>query len=117
MTRHAIDEALPYAHDDEPVAVISLRVHISAPYPSEKVSLLNQVALANRCRLIWLELFAIATLVGTPVDVDQVELMFTSLLVQATKAMVEAGASRPGSFDRSASFRRSFLVLLRRPHW
>jgi hypothetical protein len=110
MTRHAIDEALLHAHDDEPVAVISLRVHISAPYPSEKVSLLNQVALANRCRLIWLEPFAIATLVGTPVDVDQVELLFTSLLVQATKAMVEAGASRPGSFDRSASFRRSFLV-------
>jgi hypothetical protein len=110
MTRHAIDEALLHAHDDEPVAVISLRVHISAPYPGEKVSLLNQVALANRCRLIWLEQFAIATLVGTPVDVDQVELLFTSLLVQATKAMVEAGASRPGSFDRSASFRRSFLV-------
>jgi hypothetical protein len=110
MTRHAIDEALLHAHDDDPVDVISLRIHISAPYPSEKVSLLNQVALANRCRLIWLEQFAIATLVGTPVDVDHVELLFTSLLVQATRAMVEAGTSRPGSFDRSASFRRSFLV-------
>jgi hypothetical protein len=110
MTRHAIDEALLHAHDDEPVDVISLRVHISAPYPSEKVSLLNQVALANRCRLIWLERFAIATLVGTPVDVNQVELLFTSLLVQATRAMVEAGKSTPGSFDRSPSFRRSFLV-------
>jgi hypothetical protein len=110
MTRHAIDEALLHAHNDEPVDVISLRVHISAPYPSQKVSLLNQVGLANRCRLIWLEQFAIATLVGTPVDVDQVELLFTSLLVQATRAMVEAGASGPGSFDRSPSFRRSFLA-------
>jgi hypothetical protein len=110
MTRHAIDEALLHAHDDEPIDVSNLRVHISAPYPSEKVSLLNQVALANRCRLVWLEKFAIATLVGTPVDVDQVELLFTSLLVQATRAMVEAGASRPGSFDRSPSFRRSFLA-------
>jgi Protein of unknown function (DUF2786) len=110
MTRHAIDEALLHAHDDEPVDVTSLRVHISAPYPSEKVRLLNRVALANRCRLIWLQEFAIATLVGTPVDVDQVELLFTSLLVQATRAMVEAGASRPGSFDRSTSFRRSFLA-------
>jgi hypothetical protein len=110
MTRHAIDEALLHAHDDEPIAVSNVRVHISAPYPSEKVSLLNQVALANRCRLVWLDKFAIATLVGTPVDVDQVELLFTSLLVQATRAMVEAGASRPGSFDRSPSFRRSFLA-------
>ena len=110
MTRHAIDEALLHANDDEPVDVISLRIHVSAPYPSEKVSLLNQVARTNRCRLIWLEKFAIATLVGTPVDVDQVELLFTSLLVQATRAMVEAGASQPGSFDRSANFRRSFLA-------
>jgi Protein of unknown function (DUF2786) len=110
MTRHAIDEALLHAHADRPVDVISLRIHISAPYPSEKVRLLNQVTLANRCRLIWLADFAIATLVGTPIDVDQAELLFTSLLVQATRAMVEAGTSQAGSFDRSATFRRSFLA-------
>ena len=110
MTRHAIDEALLHAHDDRPVEVINLRIHISAPYPSEKVRLVNQVTLANRCRLIWLEDFAIATLVGTPIDVDQVELLFTSLLVQATRAMVEAGASQARSFDRSATFRRSFMA-------
>jgi hypothetical protein len=110
MTRHAIDEALLHAHGNEPIGVISLRIHISAPYPSEKVSLLGQVARTNRCRLIWLEKFAIATLVGMPMDINQVELLFTSLLVQATRAVVEAGASQPGSFDRSASFRKSFLA-------
>jgi hypothetical protein len=53
---------------------------------------------------------AIATVVGVPVDVDQVEMLFTSLLIQATRAMAEAGAATPGSFDRSAPFRRSFLT-------
>jgi hypothetical protein len=110
MTRHAIDEALLRAHDDEPTEVISLRVHIPSPYPGEKTSLINHVSLTNRCKLIWLERYAIATVVGTPTDVEAVELLFTSLLVQAVRAMAEAGASRPGSFDRSATFRRSFLA-------
>ena len=88
----------------------SLRIHLQAPYASEKMTLLNQVARSNRCKAIWLEQVAMGTLVGTPVDVDQVELLFTSLLIQATRAMAEAGASRAGSYDRSAGFRRSFLV-------
>ena len=51
-----------------------------------------------------------ATVVGTPVDVDQVELLFVSLLIQSTRAMAEAGTAQPGSFDRSPRFRRSFLT-------
>ena len=39
---------------------------------------------------------AMATLVGTPTDIDAVEMLFTSLLIQATRAMAEAGAVRPG---------------------
>jgi hypothetical protein len=37
-------------------------------------------------------------------------MLFTSLLIQATRAMAEAGTRRTRSFDRSASFRRSFLM-------
>lgn len=88
----------------------SRRVLIDNPYPYEKVQLLNQVAAANRVRVIWLEDLAMATAVGTPIDVDQVEMLFVSLLIQATRAMAEAGAARPGSFDRSPRFRRSFLT-------
>ncbi len=49
-------------------------------------------------------------LVGTPTDVDQTELLFTSLLIQATRAMTDAGDRGAGSSDRSATFRRSFLL-------
>jgi hypothetical protein len=85
-------------------------VHIHNPYAGEKVSLLNQVARANRCRAVWNKPLGLATVLGTPVDVDQVEMLFTSLLIQATRAMAEGGTRRAGSFDRSASFRRSFLM-------
>lgn len=54
--------------------------------------------------------YDIAVLMGTPLDVEQSELLFTSLLIQATRAMADAGHRRAGSFDRSATFRRSFLT-------
>ncbi|MFP5283954.1 MAG: DUF2786 domain-containing protein, partial [Actinomycetes bacterium] len=110
MTRHAIDEALLRAEEQTAVGVATARIHLEAPYVSEKVSLLHRVAVANRAKTVWHRALAMATLVGTPVDLDQIELLFTSLLIQATRAMAEAGAAGPGAVDRSASFRRSFLA-------
>jgi hypothetical protein len=110
MTRHAIDEALLGVSGDGAIDIRGIRVPIHNPYAAEKVSLLNQVAGANRCRAVWNKPLGLVTVLGTPIDVDQVEMLFTSLLIQATRAMAEAGARRAGSFDRSASFRRSFLM-------
>ena len=110
MTRHAIDEAVVRAAEDQPIEIEGIRVHIHNPYASEKVQLLNEVARANRARAVWNKPCGMVTVIGTPVDVDQVEMLFTSLLIQATRAMAEAGARRTGAFERSASFRRSFLM-------
>jgi hypothetical protein len=110
MTRHAIDEALLRGSADDPIEVSGVRVHITNPYPTEKVQLLSQVARANRSRVVWNRSLGLATVIGTPTDVDLVEMLFTSLLIQATRAMAEAGARRAGAFDRSTSFRRSFLM-------
>ena len=110
MTRHAIDEALLAAAGDGAVTVVARRVHLQSPYAATKTSLLNAVATANRCKVIYFDRLAIATVVGVPLDIDQVEMLFISLLIQATRAMTEAGAAQAGSFDRSATFRRSFLA-------
>ena len=110
MTRHAIDEALLQAGAEDSVEVISRRILLDNPYLVEKVHLLSAVGHANRSKVVWMGDFAMATVVGTPVDVDQVELLFVSLLIQATRAMAEAGTERAGSFDRSPRFRRSFLT-------
>jgi hypothetical protein len=110
MTRHAIDEALLAAAGHGAVTVGARRVHLQNPYATTKTSLLNAVATANRCKVIYFDRLAIATIVGVPLDIDQVEMLFVSLLVQATRAMTEAGAGQAGSFDRSARFHRSFLA-------
>lgn len=111
MTRHAIEAAVLHAAGHDPVAVIGARVYLESPYAAEKAQLLNYVALANRVRMVYDRKRAIATVVGTLVDVDQVHLLFTSLLIQATRSMAEAGSSgHAGSSPRSASFRRAFLT-------
>ncbi|MGI9157926.1 MAG: DUF2786 domain-containing protein [Marmoricola sp.] len=111
MTRHSVDEALLHRDAGDSITVGGRRVHIDNPYAPEKADLLNQVAHANRVRAIWHEFPSFMTIVGVPTDLEQVEMLFTSLLIQATRAMTDAGrSSRANSVDRSSSFRRAFLV-------
>jgi len=110
MTRHAVDEAVLRGLQHDEIPVVSRRVHLQSPYANVKATLLNAVARPNRCRTVLMNAYDIAVLVGTPTDVDQTELLFTSLLIQATRAMADAGHRGTGSFDRSATFRRSFLL-------
>lgn len=109
MTRHSIDEAL-LQDEGGTVAIQSTRVHIVAPYAAAKAQLLHHIGEANRARVVWSKELAIATVVGTPVDVQQVEMLFTSLLVQATHAMLEEGRSTSAASVRTVSFRKSFLL-------
>ncbi len=52
-----------------------------------------------------------STVLGFPGDLDAVELLFTSLLVQATTAVVQAGSRRDAyGRSRTRSFRQSFLT-------
>ncbi|SDU99216.1 Protein of unknown function [Microlunatus sagamiharensis] len=109
MTRHAVDEALLRGRQHDEVPVASRRVLLPSPYATVKATLLHAVARANRCRTVLVTEYDLAVLVGTPTDVDQTELLFTSLLIQATRAMAESG-HRDGSSSRSSTFRRSFLL-------
>ncbi|MDH4147014.1 MAG: DUF2786 domain-containing protein [Acidimicrobiia bacterium] len=110
MSRYAIDAAMVAArsHDDLASGVRSGRVHIDNPYAPEKVQLLAAVGGVNRVRVVWDGTYAMAGIVGFPLDLELVELLFTSLLVQATRAMTEA--SDGTSHTRSPSFRRAFFL-------
>lgn len=111
MTRYAVDAAVLEAGSGRPLVedVRARRVHLVQPYAEAKVQLLTVVAAANGVRSVWHDEVGMATVVGLPVDLELTELMFTSLLVQATRAMTETG--RMGSArTRSPSFRRSFLL-------
>ena len=87
------------------------RVWIDEPYVAAKAQLLHVVAMVNRCRSVLTEPLGLATVAGHEDDLDTVETLFTSLLVQATTQMTASG-SRIDSAGRSRtrSFRQSFLV-------
>ncbi|WFE30208.1 DUF2786 domain-containing protein [Solwaraspora sp. WMMD791] len=112
MTRHSIDHALLAAarSGDTAPTPIAVRVGLDAPYEQAKAFLLQQVAEANRCRSVWSGRLGFATVVGFAADCESVELLHTSLLVQATAAMLRNGSQRGrGGQSTTRSFRQSFL--------
>ncbi|MGA8046066.1 MAG: DUF2786 domain-containing protein [Dermatophilaceae bacterium] len=109
MARHSIDRAVLDAtsdgsRSDGPRAT---RIPIAAPYAKDKFGLLSAVARANRCRAVWHEHFGFGTLIGHDSELRAVELLFASLLVQASTAMLDHRST--GSAVSARVFRRSFL--------
>ncbi|MFD4566082.1 DUF2786 domain-containing protein [Streptomyces sp. NPDC058467] len=111
MARHSIDEALLAARTHAKDAPGACRIGMEAPYETAKAVLLDAVAGANRCRAVWNEALGFSTVVGFEPDLEAVELLYTSLLVQATAAMTKAeAAQRASGRKRTKTFRQSFLA-------
>lgn len=99
MTRHSLDQAALEAPGDAPTGV---RLPVDNPYEEAKATLLHVVAEANRCRAVWQSDLGFSTVLGYPADLEAVELLYTSLLLQADAAMPKNGSKR--------RFRQSFLT-------
>lgn len=120
MARHRIDEALLAAGGPDGAGPApgadggpdACRIGVEGPYESAKALLLDAVAAANGCQAVWSAEFAFSTVVGYPADLELVELLHTSLLVQATAAMRSAGDRHhaKGRARRTRDFRESFLI-------
>ncbi|MFF6891991.1 DUF2786 domain-containing protein [Streptomyces microflavus] len=111
MARHSIDEALIAARTRSTETPGACRIGVEPPYESAKAILLDAVASANRCRAVWNGDLGFSTVVGFEADLDAVELLFTSLLVQGTAAMTRAEAGqRASGRKRTKTFRQSFLM-------
>jgi hypothetical protein len=112
VARHSIDEALLAARGQAAAVVpFARRIGVDHPYESEKAALLDAVAGANRCHAVWSPELGFATVFGFDTDIDAVDLLHTSLLVQANRAM--SAAEPPGGKAgraRLKTFRQSFLV-------
>ncbi|HUQ39589.1 MAG TPA: DUF2786 domain-containing protein [Acidimicrobiales bacterium] len=106
MARYAIDEAMFDRGAGRTRGISSRRMSIPDPYARAKFSLLSAVASANRCQAVYEPLSRRVRVFGTEGDLDGVDLLFSSLLVQATAAMLRASAGEP----RVKSFRQAFLV-------
>ncbi|MFB6899257.1 DUF2786 domain-containing protein [Streptomyces hydrogenans] len=111
MARHSLDEAGLAAGAPSPQTPGAIRIGVEPPYEQAKAILLDAVAGANHCRAVWNETYGFSTVVGFEADLDPVELLYTSLLVQGTAAMTRAEAEqRKGGRKRTKSFRQSFLL-------
>jgi hypothetical protein len=105
MARHSIDAALLAASQDGGgTGTGARRIGVERPYEGAKALLLDAVAAANRCQSVWSSELGFSTVVGHAPDLDAVELLYTSLLVQADRAL------HRGRTSRSRDFRESFLI-------
>ncbi len=111
MARHGIDAALLAAAEPGRDDIGATRVDIADPYSAGKARLLAWTAGALRCRALLHQVrggrVTAVTVFGFSSDRERVELLFTSLLVQAAR---ELGRCRPAFRGESvAAYRRSWL--------
>lgn len=112
ITDHSLADALRSSGnaggDGGPDAI---RLAVERPYDREKFHLLCVVARSNRAKAILHDGLGLATIVGYPIDLEATELLFTSLLVQSSRAMLRHGSTTDGYGNSTTrAFRRSFLV-------
>ncbi|MEL7207909.1 MAG: DUF2786 domain-containing protein [Actinomycetota bacterium] len=110
MSRHAIDAARLATTGTARTGAEHRRVAVERPYASAKASLLGGVARANRCRAVSGS-DGVTHLFGFDDDLRATELLFTSLLIQATDEMTRAGVRTDArGRSRTRSFRHAFLL-------
>ncbi|MFW6597452.1 DUF2786 domain-containing protein [Propionibacteriaceae bacterium Y2011] len=110
MTRHAIDQAVVEGSRPTTGPAV-VRLPVDAPYADAKALLLQTIAAETRCRALYLGGdVQLSNVVGFPTDLAAVELLYTSLLVQAQHALAEVTAGVPaGTRRRSTGFKSAFL--------
>jgi hypothetical protein len=111
IVRYRIDHALLAARESRDESALRRRVEVEDPYRRAKVVLVSVVANANDCRAVWRSSERFVDLFGFADDLDAVEELFTSLLLQATAAVRRAGSKQDAlGRSRTKSFRRAFLT-------
>ena len=116
MARHNLDRAMldRAAQQKERAKRASagaIRIALERPYESPKALLLHHISEANGCRAVWASDVGLSTVVGHPCDLRSVELLFTSLLMQASSALQRQIAEGHRATDtRGRAYRSSFLT-------
>jgi hypothetical protein len=111
MARHGIDMALLAAAEPGCDDIGATRVEVADPYSAGKARLLGWTASALRCRAVLHQTgggrVGAVTVFGFASDRERVEVLFTSLLLQAAAQLVAQRPPRPG--ESVAAYRRSWL--------
>jgi Protein of unknown function (DUF2786) len=113
IAKYGVDRALLAAASPEVDPVGDRVVQVGAPYALDKATLLAAVALALRCRSVRRKqwhggAYAYSVhLFGCESDLERTDLLFTSLLVQASYGLA---AAQVPPWEPVATFRRSWLA-------
>jgi hypothetical protein len=111
MARHGVDMALLAAAEPDRDEIGATRVEVADPYSAGKARLLGWTASALRCRAVLHQAgrgrVAAVTVFGFASDRERVEVLFTSLLLQATAHLLHGRPRHPG--ESVAAYRRSWL--------
>jgi hypothetical protein len=108
--RHGIDAALLAAADPDHDRPRTQRIAVHDPYSASKARLLAWTATALGCRAVLHQArggrVGAVSVVGFTADRERVELLYTSLLLQATGQLTR---ERPPAGESVAAFRRAWL--------
>ncbi|MBO3744113.1 DUF2786 domain-containing protein [Actinoplanes flavus] len=109
IAKYGVDQAMLAAGDPTADPVGDRVVTVDPPYARDKAGLLAAVAAPMRCRVVHLERRGLARshLFGHTADLTRVELLFTSLLVQAAHGLA---ASPVPEGEHAAAYRRSWMA-------
>lgn len=113
MARFGIDRALLAASDSSLDVVGDRVVVLERPYAAEKAVLVSEVASSLGCRVVRRTRYPDGCkqlsvhLFGHRSDLQRAEILFTSLLLQAMRALARTPVPL---WDHPAAFRRSWLV-------
>jgi hypothetical protein len=107
MARYAIDEAVAQQRRATSARPEIRRITIEGPYITPKASLLSAIGRANDVQVVYNRAGG-ASLMGFGADIEIVELLFASLLIQASSAMLRAPRDEVGS--QVKAFRHAFLL-------
>ncbi|OMC01600.1 DUF2786 domain-containing protein [Mycolicibacterium fortuitum] len=110
MSRYSLQHAIRDHEQGRAAEATARRIWIDNPYVIAKAALVQAVATANRCQTVCAEKLGCVTVIGAECDLEFVELLATSLLVQANRAMLAAGRTSSDGRARTRSFRQSFLL-------
>ncbi|MFJ7212223.1 DUF2786 domain-containing protein [Amycolatopsis sp. NPDC098790] len=112
VARYGIDQAMLAASGASSDDIGTLKIPMNDPYSRDKASLLTSVAYPLRCRTLlhrYGQKVDSVTVFGYRSDLGRVELLFTSLLLQASTQLTRV---RPDGFfpgESLAAYRRTWL--------
>lgn len=113
IARHGIDQAMLAAAGEKRDEITQRSIVTDSPYSRDKAHLLSSIAAALRCQTVFYGTGKSTRKVivfGFASDIERVELLYTSLLLQATSQLTHIRPDNYFGYESTAAYRRSWLA-------